>query len=141
MTVKELFEKYCGKWGDEYICNGHCVTLDPASEEELEAFRNLCKEYKVPQNIAEEIEDYYRQTNSLFNYFTCDDSEQFAWWEDDTQRSIWLGCLDDVTFVYNDITHKYAIGEAGSSVYGKYDTLMEMLEAYLKEGHEKGWNS
>ena len=40
MTVKEMFTKYCKTNEDgEYICRGHCVTLDPATEEELEGFR------------------------------------------------------------------------------------------------------
>lgn len=140
MTVKELFEKYCAKEGNEYICHGHCITLEPASEEELESFRNHCREYNVAQRVASELEKYYRQSNSLFNYFVCDDKALFEWWEDGGQRSIWLGCLDDDCFIYNDIHHKYAVGFAGSSDLGEYDSLMEMLEAYLKEGQENGWN-
>lgn len=36
---------------------------------------------------------------------------------------------------------KNTLGEAGSYNIGEYDTLMEMLEAYLKECFENGWNS
>ncbi len=37
MKVKELFDKYCKIDNDgEYIVHGHCVTLEPATEEELE---------------------------------------------------------------------------------------------------------
>ena len=141
MTVKELFEKYCTKdeWG--YCCHGHCIKLTPASEDEIKTFRNLCQEYGVDQSVVSELEEYYRQTNNFFDYFRCDESDLFAWWEDDDQRSIWLGCVDDDSFIYDDITHKYAIGEAGDNSLGEYDTLMEMLEAYLKEGYENGWNN
>ena len=37
LTVKELFEKYCEKTEDgEYIVQGHCVKLCPATAEELQ---------------------------------------------------------------------------------------------------------
>lgn len=63
MTVKELFEKYCGKTEDnEYICRGHCVTLDPATDAELSGFRELCKEYGVDQQVVDELEEFYSQT-------------------------------------------------------------------------------
>lgn len=140
MTVKELFEKNCRKEENGYICHGHCISLKPATEEELEGFREHCKEYNVEQSVVEELERYYKQNNSIFNYFVCDDRTLFDWWEDDEQRSIWLGCLDDDSFIYDDIHHKYAIGFAGSNDLGEYDSLMEMLETYLKEGHENGWN-
>ena len=142
MTVKELFEKYCGKTEDnEYICRGHCVTLDPATYAELSGFRELCKEYGVDQQVVNELEEFYSQTNSLFNYFICNDRALFDGWEDDDQRAIWLGCLDDESFIYDDINHKYVVGYAGSNDGGEYDSIMEMLEAYLKEGWENGWNS
>ena len=141
MTVKELFEKYCSKTKEgEYVCNGHCVVLEPTTEEQLATFKSLCKKYNVEQRITDELADYYSQTNSLFNYFTCDDDGIFSWWEDDDQRSIWLGCQDDISFIYDDLDHKYAIGEAGSKDFGEYDTLMEMLESYLKYCWENGWN-
>ncbi len=104
----------------EYIVRGHCFTLNPATEDELS--------------------NYYRQTNSFFDYFLCTDRSLFEWWEDNDQRSIWLGCLDENCFIYDDIDHKYAIGFAGSKDLGEYDSLMEMLESYLKEGFENGWN-
>ena len=31
--------------------------------------------------------------------------ELFEWWEND-QKSIWLGCFDDDSIVYNVSTHK-----------------------------------
>lgn len=96
MTVKELFEKYRGKTEDnEYICRGHCVTLDPATYDELSGFRELCKEYGVDKQVVDEHEEFYSQTNSLFNYFICNDRALFDWWEDADQRAIWLGCIDD----------------------------------------------
>ena len=114
MTLKELFEKYCAlsKWG--YVCNGHCVELTPASEEEIKAFRTICDKYGVEESL-------------------------FEWWDDD-QKCIWFGCVDDNSFIYDANTHKYAIGEAGSNDFGEYDTFMEMLEAYLKYGYELGAN-
>ena len=141
MTVKELFEKYCAKEGSDYICHGRCFELTPATEEEIQAFRNLCDEHGVDKRIVSELEEYYRQNNSFFDYFKCDDESLFEWWEDDGQRSIWLGCIDDDCFIYDDLTHNYAMGFAGGHDIGEYDTLMEMLEAYLKEGWENGWNS
>ncbi len=141
MTVKELFEKYCSKdkWG--YCCNGHSVNLTPASEEEIKAFRDMCAKFGVEERIVSELEEYYRQTNNFLGYFNCDDLCLFDWWEGDEQKSIWLGCLDDDSFIYDSLTGKYAIGEAGDNSLGEYDTLMEMLEAYLKEGYENGWNN
>ena len=140
MTVKELFDKYCKKEGDEYICRGHYVSLDPASEEEIDAFKAMCGKFGVEQRVLDELVEYYSQSNSLFNYFVCNDLAMFDWWDGENQRSIWLGCLDDVSFIYDDIDHTYAIGEAGSKDLGEYATLMEMLEAFLKEGWENGWN-
>lgn len=141
MTVKELFVKYCkAENSDEFICRGHSVTLNPATEEELEGFRIHCKEHNVEWRVIDELVEFYSQTNSLFNYFICNDPALFDWWQDDEQRSIWLGCLDDDSFVYDDICHKYAIGFAGNNDAGEYDSLMEMLEAYLKEGYENGYN-
>ena len=142
MTVKELFDKYCKVENDgEYIVHGATFTLKPATDEELDRFKKLCAEYNVEQRIVEELTDYYSQNNNFFDYFICDDRALFEWWGDDGQRSIWLGCLDDDDcFIYDDIDHKYGIGFAGSKDIGEYDTLMEMLEAYLKEGYENGWN-
>ena len=141
MTVREMFTKYCKTNEDgEFICRGHCVTLDPATEEELEGFRQGCKEHNVEPRIIDELVEFYSQSNSLFNYFVCNDPALFDWWQDDEQRSIWLGCLDDDSFIYDDIRHKYAIGFAGNNDVGEYDSLMEMLESYLKEGYENGYN-
>ena len=140
MTVKELFDKYCKIEDGEYIVHGQCVTLEPATEEELESFKKLCAEYNVEQRIVDELAEYYSQNKSLFGYFTCDDRGLFEWWQDDGQRSIWLGCAGDDCFIYDDIGHKYGIGFAGNKDIGEYDTLMEMLEAYLKEGFENGSN-
>ena len=97
----------------EYIVHGQCVTLEPATEEELESFKKLCAEYNVEQRIVDELAEYYSQNKSLFGYFTCDDRGLFEWWQDDAQRSIWLGCADDDCFIYDDIDHKYGIGFAG----------------------------
>ena len=141
MTVRELFEKYCKKTDDgEYIVRGHCFALNPASKDELECFKKLCLEFNVEQHIIEELSDYYSQTNSFFDYFLCTDRSLFEWWEDNGQKSIWLGCLDDDCFIYDDIDHKYAIGFSGNKDLGEYDSLMDMLESYLKEGFENGWN-
>lgn len=140
MTVKELFDKYCTLEDGEYIVHGHCVTLEPATKEELESFKNLCAEYNVEQRIVDELTEYYSQNKSFFGYFICDERELFEWWGVDGQRSIWLGCVDDDCFIYDDIDHKYGIGFAGNKDVGEYDTLMEMLEAYLKEGFENGLN-
>ena len=101
MTVKELFEKYCKKTEDnEYIVRGSCIKLCPATSDELEGFRRLCREFNVEQSVEEE-----------------------------------LAC-----FVYDDMDHKYGIGFAGNKDFGEYDSVMEMLEAYLKECYENGWN-
>lgn len=139
MTLKELFEKYCAlsKWG--YVCNGHCVELTPATEEEIKVFRTICDKYGVEQKIVDELEEYYRQNNNFFDYFRCDEESLFEWWDED-QKCIWFGCVDDDSFIYDANTHKYAIGEAGSNSFGEYDTFMEMLEAYLKYGYELGAN-
>ena len=141
MTVEELFEKYCKRNNEgEYIVHGSCITLCPATKEELETFEKLCKQRNVEQCVVDELMEYFSQTNSFFGYFPCTDETLFEWWQDDTQRSIWLGCLDDDCFIYDDIDHKYAIGFAGSKDSGEYDSVMEMLEAYLKTGYENGWN-
>lgn len=141
MTVKELFEKYCKKTEDnEYIVRGSCIKLCPATSDELEGFRKLCREFNVEQCVEEELAEYFSQTNSFFGYSICDDRALFEWRQDDGQRSIWLGCLNDDCFVYDDMDHKYGIGFAGNKVFGEYDSVMEMLEAYLKEGYENGWN-
>ena len=140
MTVKDLFEKYCTKTEEgKYLCRCHRVTLRPASAEELQTFRDHCEEYGVEQQVEDELAEFYSQTNSLFNYFVCNDESIFEWWEDE-EKSLWLGCMDDETFVYNAEHRKYAIGYAGSSDIGEYDSIIEMLEAYLKEGWENGWN-
>ena len=46
MTVKELFDKYCKIEDGEYIVHGQCVTLEPATEEEL-AGNNRSKPAKL----------------------------------------------------------------------------------------------
>lgn len=140
MTVQEMFDKYCKKDSYGYNCHGANVTLKPASEQEIVEFKSLCRKYGVEPKIEEELEAYYRQNNNFFDYYTCNDSEIFSWWEGEEQRQIWLGCLDDDSFVYDETSGKYWIGEAGDDSIGTYDTLMEMFEAYLKEGWENGWN-
>ena len=140
MLVKELFEKYCKKYDEgQYICRGRIVKLVPATEEKLDSFKALCREYNVEQHIMDELVEYYKQANKFFTHL-CDDESLFEWWEDDEQKAIWLGNVDDDSFVYDDHLHKYAIGVACCNEFGEYDTLMEMLEAYLKEGYENGWN-
>lgn len=57
MTVKALFDKYCKIEDGEYIyiVHGHRVTLEPATEEDLESFKKLCAEYNVDQRMMTEI--------------------------------------------------------------------------------------
>lgn len=139
MTVKELFEKYCGKYEDEeYNIHGHGFRLIPASERELLQFRKNFEHYGVDKSVIDELEKYYSQSRSLFDYFNCDDIAMFDWWD---EGDIWFGCLDDESFIYDSNIHKYAIGEAGSHDIGEFDTFMEMLEFYLKEGYDNGWNT
>lgn len=134
MNVKDLFEKYCSKYSEtEYESHDHLVTLDPATNEEIRDFRKHCDSHNVDKKVADELETYYRQSNSFFNYFTCDDEMLFEWWD---EGLIWLGNVDDDCFVYNAKTHRYAIGFAGDSSLGEYDTVMDMIQAYLVEGQE-----
>ena len=142
MTVLELCEKYCSKSKyeeNEYACFGGYFSIEPATEEELAAFRKNCQDHGVEQKVIEELEEYYRQNKSLFNYFTCDDIAIFDWWRDD-DKIIWLGCHDDDSFICDCNTHTYAIGEAGSKDIGEFNTFMEMFEWYLKKGYEMGCN-
>ena len=142
MTVLEMVEKYCSKSkydDNEYACMGSFFSVEPATEEEISAFRKNCADHGVDQNAVEEMVAYFKQNKSIFNYFNCGDIGMFDWWSDD-YRTIWLGCHDDDSFIYDDTTHTYAIGEAGSKDIGEYNTLMEMLEAYMKYGYEIGAN-
>ena len=134
MQLLELIEKYCDKYGDEYVTHDHCFDIEPASEEVLNTFKEHCQKYGVDDSICAELLDFYKQSNSLFNYFVCDDETIFEWWQD--SRELWLGNLDMDTFRYSSERKKYGIGDASDFSYGdeyEFDTLEEMLEAYFQE--------
>ena len=134
MKLLELIEKYCDKDGDEYITHGHYFDIKPASNEELKVFEIHCRKYGVEDSIINELLDFYKQSNSLFNYFTCADETIFEWWQD--SKELWLGNLDMDTFRYSAKREKYSIGDASEFSYGEeceFDTFEEMLEAYLQD--------
>lgn len=133
MLLLDLIEMYCEKDGDEYITHDHCFRVEPASEEALKSFEENCLKYGIEDRICAELLDFYRQSNSLFNFFSCDDETIFEWWQD--SKELWLGNLDMDTFRYSAERRKYGIGAASNFSYGKeyeFDTLEDMIEAYVK---------
>ena len=133
MKLVELLEKYCEKYDDEYITHDHYFDIVPASEEELKTFEEHCHKYGVDDAVCAELLDFYRQSNSLFNYFTCDGETIFEFWQDSGE--LWLGNLDMDMFRYYEKRKKYGIGDASEFSYSEeheFDTLEEMIEAYLR---------
>lgn len=133
MMLLDLIEKYCEKDGDAYITHDHCFDITPATEEELKSFKKNCQKHGVEGGVVAELIAFYRQSNSLFNYFTCDDEMIFEWWQD--RKELWLGNLDMDTFRYSADRKKYGIGDASDFAYGEeyeFDILEEMIEAYLR---------
>ena len=134
MDVVGIFEKCCTKEDEGYLCEikGRIFEIIPATEEQIASFRKNCDEREVPEKIKEELTDYYRQNNSFFNYFTCDDVGIFEWWDD--YRELWLGCIDMDVYRYSTEKGKYTIGDAGDPSYGEefeFDSIEEMLVAAL----------
>lgn len=133
MDVKGLFDKYCYKIKEnEYECHSTIIKLIPATPKELEGFKALCSEHGVEQRIEDELADFYSQCHSLFNYFVCNDSAIFDWWQSPTQRKIWMAAIDDICFIYDDVSKKYAYGYAGGKEFGEFDTLEELLTDYIR---------
>ena len=134
MTVKELFEKYCEKTEDgEYVVQGHCIKLCPATAEELQRFRDLCRGYLLRQDVCEEMAAFYAQTNSFLGYNKCDDGALFEWWKP-KHHEVWLGNLDDMEFIYDDLEDVYGIRySTETECFAKYKSLMEMLEAIVSD--------
>lgn len=121
--VQELFDKYNDECY-EYSCR-------PATEKQLLVFLENCKTHNVPAEIVDELAEYYKLNNNFFEYFECDDSTIFEWYE---QGCLWLGQRDLWTFRCLVDEHKYAIGDAGDDSFGedyKFDTIEEMLQAFL----------
>lgn len=134
MILIDLIEKYCEKDGDAYIIHDHYFDIEPASEEQIKVFENRCREYGVEDEACAELVAFYRQSNSLFNYFACDDEAIFEWWNEN--KELWLGNVDKDTFRYSAERKKYGIGDASDFSYGdecEFNTLEEMIEGYLKD--------
>jgi hypothetical protein len=121
--IEELFNKYPKDYE---------VSITPATDEQIAIFVNNCKKYDIPETIKAELVEYYRLNNNFFNYFTCDDSMLFEWFDED--NCLWLGQRDLWTFRCLVGRHKYSIGDAGYhsfSPHHEFDTIEEMLEAFL----------
>ena len=108
------------------------VTIEPATKDELDEFKNNCKEYGVSQDTTNKLLDYYKMNNNFFNYFTCDDEAIFEWYED--TKELWLGQRDDSVFRYVEESGKFTIGDASNISFGEeyeFDSIMEMLESFI----------
>ncbi len=134
MTVKELFEKYCEKTEDgEYVIQGHCIKLCPATAEELQRFKDLCHRYSLRQDACEEMAAFFAQTNSFLGYNKCDDEALFEWWKL-KHHEVWLGNFDDMEFIYDATEGVYGIRySTETECFAKYKSLMEMLEAIVRD--------
>lgn len=134
MTVKELFEKYCEKTEDgEYVVQGHCVKLCPATAEELQEFKDLCRGYLLRYDAYEEMAAFFKQTNSFLGYHKCNDEALFEWWKP-KHHEVWLGNLDSMEFIYDDLEDIYGIRySTETECFAKYKSLMEMLEAIVSD--------
>lgn len=123
--LQELFNKY----------NDECYEyfVKPATEEQLQVFLENCKTRNIPDNIIDELLEYYKLNNNFFDYFECDDLMIFEWY-DEGDRCLWLGQRDLWTFRCLVDKHKYTIGDAGDDSFGEdyeFDTIEEMLRAFL----------
>ena len=81
--IQKIFDKY-----DNEFCEYKCK---PATEKQIQAFIENCKTYNVPAEIVSELVEYYKLNNNFFDYFECDDSAIFEWYEQDC---LWLGQRD-----------------------------------------------
>ena len=121
--IQEIFAMYNNECC-EYVC-------EPATERQVQIFLENCGIYNIPQEIANELAEYYTLNNNFFEYFTCDDPTIFEWYED---GCLWLGQRDLWTFRCLIDSHKYAIGSGGDMSFGEeyeFDTIEEMLQAFL----------
>ena len=91
----------------------------------------MCRGYLLRQDACEEMAAFYAQTNSFLGYNKCDDEILFEWWKP-KHHEVWLGNLDCMEFIYDDLEDVYGIRYSTETEgFAKYKSLMEMLEAIV----------
>lgn len=121
--IEEIFSKYN---------NDNEGDIVPATSQELKTFIHNCNANNIPVNIVDDLVEYYKLSNSFFNYYKCDDSAIFEWYKDD--GCLWLGQKDLWTFRCLVDKRKYSIGDASNDSFGpkyEFDTIDDMLESFL----------
>lgn len=111
----------------------------PATNEQIETFREKCQEFGVDSIVVEQLVDFYSIANNfmyevVFGFHSCTDELIFEWWED---GELWLGQRDFNTLRWAD--GKFCLGDAGSISYSQeneYDSLVDLIKGCIKEINE-----
>ena len=113
------------------------VRMVPADDSLLTEFRHTARHKNVPENVINELVEFYKVTNGIpcldIDFFSCDNDMLYELWDN---GEIWLGQKDSDLLRWTN--NKYCLGSAGWISYSKeyeFDSLIDLLEHSLKE-----WN-
>ena len=110
--------------------------LKPSTKEQIDIFTKRANDNGVDTNIIRQLVDLYEVTDFFYSeiimgFHHCDDPAIFEWWDD---KELWLGQRDFNTLRWKD--GKFCLGDESNVSFSeehKFDTLIELIEACIKE--------
>jgi hypothetical protein len=116
----------------EPLFDAYAVAITPASQRALDVFKTRADERKVPQDVAEQLIDFYSIVDGVpcldsLDIHRCDDVIIFEWWD---EQELWLGQRDVYTLRWSSSNARFCIGDAGNvscSADHEYRTFVEAL--------------
>ncbi len=117
--------------------NSNEYEIQPAKLEELAVFVKNAKSRKVPENIIEELTEFYSIANDYYyeiviGFHNCTDEIIYEWWEE--YNELWLGQRDFNTLRWTN--GKYCLGDASSTSYGaeyESENLIGLIEICISK--------
>lgn len=111
----------------------------PATQKELEAFKECAIAFGVNKTIIDELLDLYTVANNfkyevILGFHSCTDDIIFEWWED---GELWLGQNDCNTLRW--VNGKFYLGDASNISYTKnyeYPSLLALIKGCIDEINE-----
>jgi hypothetical protein len=121
----------------ELVCNNKDrYKIIPTTEEQLNVFIENTKRYNIPQDVVNQLIEFYEVANG-FEYeicigvHSCDDWIIFEFWN---EKELWLGQRDMDTFRWSK--GKFCLGSASCVSYSEnheFNTIPDFLEGTIRE--------
>lgn len=111
--------------------------LQPATPEQIAAFRSQAAEQEVPQEVIDQLAEFYAVANDyhyeiVMAFHDCTSDILYEWWGDFDE--ILLGQRDMNILRWKD--GKFCLGDASNASYGsayEADTLVGLVEICIRD--------